>query len=89
MFTETKEKYGTAMLYWEGMLTPSAVALVKKPSIWRKLVPLAHARYTPNSANFRPSWPTRRCAALAEGRLPIDANLYSGSFRPWKESRAT
>jgi hypothetical protein len=68
-FTQIKEKYGTARLYWEGALSPEADALVEEA------IDLAEARSGvtceicgEEGRLFGPGWLMTRCAQHAEGR---------------------
>ena len=72
-FTQLKEKYGTARLYWQGALSPEADARVEE------IIDLAEARSACTceicgevGQLYGPGWLTTRCAAHAEGRLPVE-----------------
>ena len=73
-FTQIKQKYGTARLYWEGALSPEADARVEEA------IDLAEARSAvtceicgEEGRLYGPGWLTTRCAQHAEGRPPVEA----------------
>jgi hypothetical protein len=71
-FSQIKEKYGSARLYWDGTLSPDAYALVEEA------IALAEARSSVTcevcgeEGRLYGGWLTTRCAAHAEGRPAVE-----------------
>jgi len=72
-FSQIKEKYGTARIYWEGSLSPAAAAAVEEAK------DLAEARSATTcevcgatGRLYGGGWVTTRCAEHAEGRPAIE-----------------
>jgi hypothetical protein len=73
-FTQIKEKYGSARLYWTGTLSPEASDKVEEA------IDLAEARSASTcdvcgelGRLYGGGWVTTRCATHAEGRQPVEA----------------
>jgi hypothetical protein len=75
-FTQIKEKYGTARLYWSGRLSPEAAPRVEDA------IDMAEARSATTcevcgdpGRLYGGGWLTTRCARHAEGRTPVEVRV--------------
>lgn len=72
-FSQIKEKYGSARLYWDGTLSPDAYALVEEAIALAEGRSAVTCEVCGEEGRLYGGWLTTRCAAHAEGRPAVEA----------------